>query len=77
MMLAWRRKAGQPAVFRGKAVYAGVALYMIGLWCAGCGGGGAANAPGVAGTAAGTYALTLTGTSPGTTAQVTLMLTVH
>jgi hypothetical protein len=62
----------------GKCALAAIALLAFSVWMTGCGGGGSGGDPAsVAGTPAGTYSLTLTGTSPNTTAQVTLTLTVH
>ena len=54
-----------------------IVIFAFSVWLGGCGGGSAASDPSDPGTPAGAYALTLTGTSTNTTAQVTLNLTVQ
>jgi hypothetical protein len=75
---SWGVKPNSASELWGKYAVAGVVLFLLSFWVAGCGGGGSGgDPPSVAGTPAGAYSLTLTGTSPNTTAQVTLTLTVH
>jgi hypothetical protein len=75
---SWDVKPNSPSALWGKYAGAGVVLLAFSFWMAGCGGDSAGgDSASVAGTPAGTYSLTLTGTSPNTTSQVTLTLTVH
>jgi multidrug transporter EmrE-like cation transporter len=74
----WDVQADSARALWGKCGAAGVLLLLLSFWMAGCGGGGSGgDPPSVSGTPTGTYSLMLTGTSPNTTAQVTLTLTVH
>jgi hypothetical protein len=74
----WGAKLNGTRALWGKYAMAGGVLLAFSFWMAGCGGGGGGGDPAsVVGTPTGTYSLTLTGTSPNTTAQVTLTLTVN